>query len=677
VIGRNNHWIRARLVGGTYGGETYKIHIDGLNTADQTQTIDRSTASINAPRVISLAVTYANNNLVVPKYVVTRNNLAWRDQSDANRSNNAAVELFPTLQNALDELSAKPVQGSTEDGGCVCDDKPADPTVERCGCEQKHAAKKDASHDSCDDDGNAEPDVAASSDAQSASSAAAAAPMLFIGTDAPLDNGSVRILWIVEDRVQDVKLVVEALHKGKFVLVTPVDDETHGLSQTGLMSLTFDQAPTPSDLFGETRLWLRLRPQDSMVPWQPVIKGAFLNAVWAEAAETQTSEILGSSDGSPNQVVTLARPPILDDSVGRGRINSLELRVREPLSDEEAAKLREADADAVIRQTPGLLPGYWVKWRQVIDPLDEGPGDRVYCADDVSGDIRFGDALHGKIPPRGVDNIVAMTYRRGGGAAANAIADRSALQVIAPLAGVEGVVVGLPAAGGADAASSDATLRDAPAGLWTRGRVLTACDFESTALAYAPEIAQARCLESRSQRGSARLVVVVRGENPVPTRAMRRELQNYLLQLASPALSRNGRFSVDPPDLIPCYVQPTLIVGSTEETGSLEKAVADRLQALLDPATGGMEIEKTVDAQAPEDDTSSPAVGPGWPLGAIPTSNDITAALIDIPGIDGVCDVKLFADEDFTQSFPECIGADALVMLPKGGVHVRFEEEAL
>jgi hypothetical protein len=292
VIGRNNHWIRARLVGGTYGGETYKIHIDGLNTADQTQTIDRSTASINAPRVISLAVTYANNNLVVPKYVVTRDNLAWRDQSDANRSNNAAVELFPTLQNALDELSAKPVQGSTEDGGCVCDDKPADPTVERCGCEQKHATKKDASHDSGDDDGNAEPDVAASSDAQSASSAAAAAPMLFIGTDAPLDNGSVRILWIVEDRVQDVKLVVEALHKGKFVLVTPVDDETHGLSQTGLMSLTFDQAPTPSDLFGETRLWLRLRPQDSMVPWQPVIKGAFLNAVWAEAAETQTSEIL-------------------------------------------------------------------------------------------------------------------------------------------------------------------------------------------------------------------------------------------------------------------------------------------------------------------------------------------------------------------------------------------------
>ena len=269
-----------------------------------------------------------------------------------------------------------------------------------------------------------------------------------------------------------------------------------------------------------------------------------------------------------------------------------------------------------------------------------------------------------------------MTYRRGGGAAANAIADRSALQVVAPLEGVEGVVVGLPAAGGADAASSEATLRDAPAGLWTRGRVLTARDFESTALAYAPEIVQARCLESRSLRGTTRLVIVVAGTNPVPTRAMRRELQTYLLRLASPALAPIGRFSVDPPQLIPCYVKPVLIVQSTEKTGSLEKAITDRLQALLDPATGGMDIEKTMDVPAPDDDTASLVAGPGWPLGAIPTPNDITAALIDIPGIDGIRKVMLFADEDYTQPFPARIGADALVILPDGGVRPAFETEA-
>ena len=391
MIGRNNLWIRARLVGGTYGGETYKIHIEGLNTADQTQTIDRSTASINAPRVISLVVTYVNDTTVFPKYVITRDNLAWRDESDANRSDNATVELFPTFRDALDELSAKTTKPADDDDGCACDDKPAEPPVARCGREQKQAATKGAQQDGCDGDGNASSDdAAAAADTQTASGATAASPMLFIGSDAPLDNGSVRILWIVEDRVDDVRLTVEALHKGKFVPVI-VDDETHGLAQTGLMSLTFGQPPTQSDLFGETRFWLRLTPKNANAPWQPVIKGAFLNAVWAEAAETQTSEILGSSDGSPNQVVTLARPPILDDSVGSGRINSLELRVREPLSEEEAAGLLEADADAVIRQSPGLLSGYWVKWRQVVDPLDEGPGDRVYCANDVSGDVRFGE----------------------------------------------------------------------------------------------------------------------------------------------------------------------------------------------------------------------------------------------------------------------------------------------
>ncbi|MCS3499341.1 hypothetical protein M2189_001698 [Bradyrhizobium japonicum] len=681
VIGRSNHWIRARLVGGTYGSESYKIHIDGVGKENQTQTIDRSTASINAPRVMSLVVTYENKKLVFPKYVITRDNLAWRDQSDANRSDNATVELFPTFREALDELSAKTTKADAEDDGCACDDEKAALPVERCGCEQKHVAKNSTGDQSCDNDGSIDPDEAAeaSSETQKASSAPVASSMLFIGTDAPFVRGSVRILWIVEDQPKDVKLVVEALYKGKFVTVRAYD-ETHGLAQTGLMSLTFDQPPTQSDLFGETRLWLRLRPKDATAAWRPVIKGAFLNAVWAEAAETQTFEILGSSDGSPNQVVTLTRPPILEDSVVGGRINSLELRVREPLRDEEAAKLREEDADAVKRNPPdvlpGLLPGYWVKWRQVIDPLDEGPGDRVYCADDVSGDIRFGNAMHGKIPPRGVDNIVATTYRRAGGAAANAIADRSTLQVVAPLEGVEGVVVGLPAAGGADAASSEATLRDAPGGLWTRGRVLTARDFESTALAYAPEIVQARCLESRSRRGSTRLVIAVAGENPVPMRAMRRELQSYLLQHASPALAPLGRFSVDPPKLMPCYVRPTLIVQSPEDTGSLEEAISDRLQALLDPATGGMEIEKTAEAGASDEDTPTQMVGPGWPLGAIPTADDVTAALIDIPGIDGVRKVELFADEDFAQPFPARIGADVLVILPKHGVRPLFELEA-
>ena len=551
--------------------------------------------------------------------------------------------------------------------------------MQGCGCEQANAVRTDKTAGE-----QAAPAATADSSAAGATPNEAGPAMLFLGTDTPLESGSVRILWLVEDQQQDIKLSVQALHKGKFVPVL-VDDETHGLAQTGLMSLTFNQPPTQSDLFGETRYWLRVTPKSAsnVAAWNPVISGAFLNAVWAEAAETRTSEILGSSDGSPNQLVALARPPVLDSSVGSGRTNSLELRVREPLSEEEVNALRQSDPEVVIKSTQGqppeyrgLLPGYWVRWQQVIDPLDEDPGTRVYASDDVSGDVRFGDALHGKIPPRGVDNIVAMTYRRGGGAAANSIADRSALQVVAPLEGVEGVVVGLPAAGGANAATSIETLRDAPANLWTRGRALTAKDFESVALAYTPEIAQARCLESRRRRGDTRLVVVVRGDNPAPTRAMRRELQRYLLQLGSPALAQTGRFSVDAPKLKPCYIQLTLAVKSTEETGSLEVAVDAKLKSLFDPATGGIEIEKTDDAQVPDDDAPSVIVGSGWPLGIAPTVGDIAAALVDTPGLLGIAKIELFADEDYKLQFPAQIGADTLVTLAPGDIRITFEMES-
>jgi len=54
-------------------------------------------------------------------------------------------------------------------------------------------------------------------------------------------------------------------------------------------------------------------------------------AVLGRSSRDQELEILGSSDGSPLQQFTLTRPPVLG--------NSLELRIREPLGDEELEQL--------------------------------------------------------------------------------------------------------------------------------------------------------------------------------------------------------------------------------------------------------------------------------------------------------------------------------------------------
>ena len=45
--------------------------------------------------------------------------------------------------------------------------------------------------------------------------------------------------------------------------------------------------PTPAELFGRTLSWLRLAPASAVAgEWTPTVRGAYLNAVWARAAET-------------------------------------------------------------------------------------------------------------------------------------------------------------------------------------------------------------------------------------------------------------------------------------------------------------------------------------------------------------------------------------------------------
>ena len=108
-------------------------------------------------------------------------------------------------------------------------------------------------------------------------------------------------------------------------------------------------------------------------------------------------------DGAPTLVLRLARPPVLR--------NTLELRVREPLGDEERAKLREGDTTRVVSNLIDL-PGDWVRWTQVFDPADEDATARVYALDEATGEIVFGEGEHGMIPPIGQDNIVAFRYQR-------------------------------------------------------------------------------------------------------------------------------------------------------------------------------------------------------------------------------------------------------------------------
>jgi predicted phage baseplate assembly protein len=621
VAGRTNNWIRARLVSGDYGQETVTIHTTGPDLhGDTTQQIIRSSDAIHPPYVVRLDLSYQLCCPVLPDVVLTRDNGGDRDQTAANNTAGAIVEHAVPLGVALSRLA-----GSTRTGAPPGQTAPLD-------CVDCNASQAGP--------------VATAPAAAVTVTGNDGGRALYLGFDSKLEDGPISLLFLVVDSADDgaFPLRVEALTGSGFKPVA-ADDGTRGLSESGIISFNLAESPQLTSLFGVEHYWLRLRPNlaSAAAGWQPQIRGAYLNAAWAKAAETQRLQILGSSDGSPNQTATLARPPVL--------ANSLELRIFERLDDEEVAALLRQDPNAV-KDPLGPWPGPWVLWHETTNLTDNPADARVYRLDDVSGVVTFGDGVNGKIPPTGTNVIVAVQYERVGDATANDITAWSQLNLVTPLQGAQGIFAPDGAAGGANSQDPADTLRFAPFNLSARGRALTVTDYEQLALQFAPEIAQARALPTR---GGICLVVVTGGRDPIPSNAVQRELRLDLLDRSSPMMSVPGALVIAPPRPVAARLELALTVDAVKFSGAVSRDALSRINELIDPGSGGHD-------------------GTGWQLGDVPTDTDIAAALADVDHLQGIDRVSLYQinDDGSETPFPAALRADQLFRLAPDGVSIEF-----
>lgn len=631
VSGKSNYWIRARLIGGDYGREKITVVTVTKPDGSTEQTVKRDASDFHPPLVVAMRIRYALEEAKHPEAVLTEDSGSLRDQSDANRTLGASVEAFVPLALLMKRL----------DGMGAVAARPATPAnaASPCHCETPPAPAQAASEAG----GTAAP-----------GGPTMAGPSLLLGFDASLSGEPINLLLLVEERGHGdfAPLAVDALGKDRFEPVV-VHDTTRALGESGLLSMSFPVKPSPRELFGRSLSWLRLRPSRVVAngSWKPVIRGAYLNAAWASATETLTREPLGSSDGRPHLTVRVARPPLLQDT--------LELRVREPLDDEERQQLLDADADAVKFNEPDLA-GNWVLWKQVPDPDDAGPHERVYALDEQIGEIRFGDGLHGMIPPISRDSVVAFSYQRtepaadgGESVPANQVVARTALQLVTPVEGVEAAYAADGAAGGSPPESADRVLRFGNARLRHRERAVSPADFEDLALQSSPDVAQARAFRSAS---GLRLVVVMRGPRPAPDAAQRRELKRLLQRAATPLLGGPDALTIVGPKVRRLRLDLTLRVASLDDAGRLGTDAKRLLAQLFDTATGGVS-------------------GSGWPLGAAPSEEDVAYALESAPDLAGIEDIVRVEIDAQGNALPWRAGLrqDELVMLADDPLRIRFE----
>jgi predicted phage baseplate assembly protein len=370
----------------------------------------------------------------------------------------------------------------------------------------------------------------------------------------------------------------------------------------------------------------------------PRLEKVLVNTVPATAAVTVRDEVLGGTDGRQNQTARLATAPVVERPGGAP-----------PLVLE-------------IDEGSGFAP-----WTEVPALYDSEPDDPHYVLDPATGDIRFGDGHHGRIPvanPQNREaNLVAREYRAGGGLRGN-VAAGGLTELQTSIDGVESVTNVRPATGGADLESLDDAKLRAPRELRNKDRAVTSQDFEDLAQATpGARVRRAHAMPRSDPRfpgvdvpGAVTIVVVPDGDTPAPMPAPS-TLQAVCAHLDAHRLLTT-EVHVVPPQYISVRVLADVIARPAADLAEVRRLAEERLDRWLHPLTGG-------------DD------GLGWEFGRDISYSQIYRQVLEVPGVDRIRDGGLFVVVDGDRQ-PFCrdvaVPEGALLYTVGHRIDVAYEE---
>ena len=571
VAGQQSFWIRARLIGGDYGRETF--------TTTQTGTAEVNKDAIDPPIIERLRIEYQLATDELPQRCLTYNNLSTLDQTAACSTPGKHFEPFQALE---DEQLA-----------------------------------------------------------------------VYLGFERPLVGGPVGVLFVADELPVPVNdsdrpkmtWFFRSANEWKDV---KADDATEGLVRQEVLTLNVPAGFQIRSLFGNSLYWIRgsLVAGEYVEGKRPRLRGVFPNTAMTFQSDTVRDEILGSSNGEAGQEFLFLPAADGEPPADRSIIDHPEIRVREFLSPEEAEDIEaELGEDGVLeRDVLGELQT-WVRWTEVDHFFESTDTSRHYRLDRARARVSFGDGRRGMIPPAGVDNVRAFSYRAGGGLAGNVGAGKVNALVTA-VAGIDSILNPVEAGGGGNVAPVDEMLRIGPARISHRDRAVTPEDFEWLALEASRQVVKTRCRpnfqagpssdpddEGRSRGGWVTVYIVPRSNDdlPRPSLALQRTVQSYLEARAETGLASKDRIAVRAPRYVPVSVEADVFVVSIDRVAAVELDVNNQLRDFLHPLRGGPERE-------------------GWEFGRPLAVSDLYVLLEAIDGVDHVENLQLrFGDRTGVQ----------------------------
>jgi hypothetical protein len=322
-----------------------------------------------------------------------------------------------------------------------------------------------------------------------------------------------------------------------------------------------------------------------------------VNAARVRQAIPVFNELLGTANGEPDQTVVLANTPVIEDSV--------------------FLEVEDINRD-------------WQLWQRTDDLLAAGENDEVFIVDQESGQIRFGDGLHGARPLAA--SRLRASYLYGGGTQGNVSIGAIKSSPDVRLQGGFKIETPIATWGGDLGETVPEGERNIPLYLRHRDRLVTAQDFKDiTRRAPGVDIGRVDVLPLfhpdkllNNLAGVVTLMIVpafdtVRPLWPSPNRLFLRTVCDYLdeRRLVTTEIYVRG----------PVYLSVSLSVGVEVRAGHFRDQVIQdvrlRLQEYLSALPPGGSDEE------------------GWPLNKNLLTKDLEAVVTRVAGVEFVNSMQL------------------------------------
>lgn len=406
-----------------------------------------------------------------------------------------------------------------------------------------------------------------------------------------------------------------------------VSDETSGLVQSGVMTLGLPDSWSPGIPAGTTDttplLWLRLQIMYGTYEEPPTLLSVMLNVVGSTALRTFYNEVLtpvSATTGTGGVVMALSQTPVLPGSLILEVVDTADL------------SFSASTSSTTTASSSGGTSSTGQIWTEVDDLAEFTSADQVYVLDSATGQVTFGDGIHGMALPPGFRNVVALSYQVGGGSA-GAVAPGQINSPVNSVPYISGAQNPLAATGGSDAETQQQTLQRGPQELRARGRAVAVADYEILALrATGALVARAGAVAGFHPSFPGTFtpgvvcVFVIPPElgsgPPIPDSETLLAVSSYLSSNLAPV-------GVEVVAAAPVYhtvsVEASVVIDPSVSRNVAVQSVIALCNSYLDPITGG-------------DD------GLGWPFGGTLLNAAFVRQLLSVAGITAVPSLLFIVD---------------------------------